>query len=227
MEKITESNLLRDNIMLMIGSGAVLYYIFQSLIVIRSLRPLDHMRNELVAISRGDGDLVSRLDVRRKDEIGQTAEAFNSLLDSFRTMVLNIQESASQVSASTDQLYTGSSEVRGASRQTSAIMEELAEGAERQLAVTESSMTHVKNMTAGVRQINMAALETAELSQGTHQLSFQGEQALTRTLQQMEQIQATTEQSAEAVRDLESKTAQIGMMGKPSLILLRVQVFWH
>ncbi|MBO2942718.1 methyl-accepting chemotaxis protein [Paenibacillus sp. F411] len=214
MADISSANLLRNEAMLVAGLIAIIYYMIQSRVLIASIKPLIRMKSELEDISRGGGDLVSRLEVRSRDEIGEVARAYNALLDSFRSMVLNIKDSAIQIAATSDQLFAGSSEIRDASRHTSSIMERLADGTSHQLEVSEASMGSLTDMAAGIGVIHHAAAHTSEVSSDAQVLSSEGEEAVKRTLQQMEEIRGRTNLSAEAVKELGSKAELIGLMGE-------------
>lgn len=211
--KIEKSGKVRNDILLMVGAAAILYYVIQSLMLLRSIRPLGQMVTQLSAIGEGGGDLVSRLDVRTKDEIGEVADAYNKLVEGFREMVLQVQESAYRVSDSTEQLKSTSKEIRDATRHTSEIMENLAAGVEAQLMDTEATSAVIGEMAGGMKQIAAAASETAELSGNTKRLALEGEQAVVHTLRQMEQIRNSVDQSALAVQELGNKAADIGAMG--------------
>ena len=210
---IEKSGKARNDILLTVGAAAILYYVIQSLMLLRSIRPLGQMVTQLSAIGEGGGDLVSRLDVRTKDEIGEVADAYNKLVEGFREMVLQIQESAYRVSDSTEQLKSTSKEIRDATRHTSEIMENLAAGVEAQLMDTEAASAVIGEMAGGMKQIAAVASETAELSGNTKRLALEGEQAVVHTLRQMEQIRNSVDQSALAVQELGNQAANIGAMG--------------
>jgi methyl-accepting chemotaxis protein len=60
--------------------------------------PLDHLRQGLRDIARGEGDLTRRLPVNGNDEVGQAAFVFNEMMSNFQQLVSQVRDAASQVS---------------------------------------------------------------------------------------------------------------------------------
>ena len=63
------------------------------------LKPIEKIGSALENIAQGDGDLTLRLEVPRKDEIGHVAESFNDFVIKIQSLILSIQESATQGTA--------------------------------------------------------------------------------------------------------------------------------
>jgi methyl-accepting chemotaxis protein len=79
-------------------------------------RPLDNLSNSLSEIARGEGDLTQRLEVRGNDEIGQTANSFNKMMENFCTLIRQIRDSASEVSTQSKELSSSAQRVASISR---------------------------------------------------------------------------------------------------------------
>lgn len=203
----------RNSIILGIGFIAVLYFWLSNLMLVRSIQPLNRMREQLLTIAEGGGDLVTRLDVRSKNEIKGVADAYNKLIEGFRNLVMQVQKAADQVADSTTMLKSSAEEIHQATQHTSGIMEELAAGVENQLKDSEATSAVVHEMAQGMNQISRSAQTTAELSQKTNQLAGEGELAIVHTLQEMENIRTIVTKSAEAVQRLGHKAESIGAMG--------------
>lgn len=70
----------------------------------RLLKDLFGLRDALTEIASGQGDLTRQLPVTARDEIGQTAEAFNRFIASLRTMFLEVRDNATQLNSGIDDL---------------------------------------------------------------------------------------------------------------------------
>lgn len=70
-------------------SVAVSFYIAASF-----TRPLNVMKTMLQEIAKGGGDLTRHIDIQGKDEIAETAQYFNSFIDSLRGMFAGITQEA-------------------------------------------------------------------------------------------------------------------------------------
>ncbi|OQY40259.1 MAG: hypothetical protein B6229_02135 [Spirochaetaceae bacterium 4572_7] len=63
------------------------------LLLLRSFlnRPLDRVKNRIVEIAEGEGDLTLNIDVQSRDEVGLVAESFNSFVQKLRMIIANIK----------------------------------------------------------------------------------------------------------------------------------------
>lgn len=212
-DSINKQATIQNVTVLVIGLAVVLYNIIQSLFLVRSISPLGQMREQLLKIAEGGGDLITQVNIRSKDEIGEVAGAYNKLNEGFRAIVLQVQDAAAQVAESTGMLKSSSEEIRQATQHTSGIMEELAAGVEDQLQDSEATSSVIIEMAGGMKQIAATAQITAELSSKTNELAGAGEQAIIHTMKQMENIRSSVAQSTDAVKALGQKAANIGVMG--------------
>ena len=119
------------------------------------------MSDQLLKIAEGGGDLVTRLQINTKDEIRDVADAYNKLVDGFRELVVQVQDTAGKVGIALRRDST-TEEIRQASHQTSGIMEELA--AENQLQDTEETTATVTDMAEGMKHIAHAAQDVFGLA---------------------------------------------------------------
>ena len=91
---ITERNIAIVVVLAGIGLSTLLGF----LLVRSVVTPIAEMRNVMTSTA-ADGDLMRRVNVQGKDEIGQAAEAFNSLLDSFSASIGKVSETAREVAS--------------------------------------------------------------------------------------------------------------------------------
>lgn len=213
-DQIAASSRFQNLIIMLVGAGAVVYFAIQGYLLTRSIRPLNQMSSQLLKIAEGGGDLVTRLHITTKDEIRDVADAYNKLVDGFRELVVQVQDTAGKVGIAASTLHSTTEEIRQASHQTSGIMEELAAGVENQLQDTEETTATVTDMAEGMKHIALAAQDVSGLAATANKLAADGEQALVHTLTQMEGIRTSVDQSAQSVRALGEKASNIGAMGQ-------------
>ncbi len=82
----TVLNLIIASIILIIFVVPVILLIANSIV-----GGINKLSTSLKGISKGEGDLSVRLDIRSKDEIGETAEYFNLTIDKIATLIRNIK----------------------------------------------------------------------------------------------------------------------------------------
>ncbi|KMU98348.1 chemotaxis protein, partial [Acinetobacter sp. VT 511] len=66
------------------------------------LRPIKRLQESARAVSKGD--LTVKMETGRKDEVGELAKYFERMVDNLRMMILGVQETTEQVSASSQEL---------------------------------------------------------------------------------------------------------------------------
>ncbi|KXS33762.1 MAG: Methyl-accepting chemotaxis sensory transducer [Candidatus Gallionella acididurans] len=121
----------RGVLIAMIGCGALLSVLL-GLSIIRGInRSVTELRGAMVKMS-ADGDLSARARVYSQDEIGQSATAFNGLIEGFANIIRKVlanadtvSSTAAQLSASSLQIAQGSQAQSEAAASTAAAVEQI------------------------------------------------------------------------------------------------------
>jgi methyl-accepting chemotaxis protein len=104
--------------------GTVLFIVLQLLgafYVGRSVfRPLRLLTETIDELSRGTGDLTSRIPVYRNDEFGKISKGFNEFVEKLQGIVISIKDSTGVVSAQKDELLSNTEESASASAEITA-----------------------------------------------------------------------------------------------------------
>ncbi|MDR3159068.1 MAG: methyl-accepting chemotaxis protein [Zoogloeaceae bacterium] len=161
-------------------------------------QPLDTLRNGLIDIARGEGDLTRQLTIESQDEIGQTAQVFNEMMANFAALVRQIAAAALQVSSKAHDLAENAEQVMRSSR----VQDEKsvqAAGAVEELA---ASITAIAQSAGHVRQ---QSEESREHTQA-------GNQSLEALLAEMSKVKATFGEMAHTVKDFVRNTEAIDAM---------------
>ncbi|NLA57421.1 MAG: methyl-accepting chemotaxis protein [Firmicutes bacterium] len=165
-----------------VAAGAVL----ASLIARGIVNPLITLRD--AAQKLATGDLTVTVDVKRRDELGELASAFNAMADELRGMVGRIDSSAQGIAASSQELSASTADV-GAS------VEEVAATA-NQFASTVETM-------------GMKAREMAQSAAEISAMAADGGEAVTRAMKEIEQLQKIISVLAGVVGGLGQRSAEI------------------
>ncbi|MGQ3478795.1 methyl-accepting chemotaxis protein [Paenibacillus sp. TY11] len=196
-----------------VGFLVIIYSIAQSIVLIRSIRPLHHMNEQLLEMSQGGGDLRSRLDITSKDEIGMIAGSYNKLIEGFRSIIVDAQDTARTLSVTAERVSVGTEEMNQANRHTSGVMEELAAGMEHQVDDITQTTDTVKEFAHELEHIAATSQQVYELSDSAAKDAEAGEQSIGQAMRQMEKVSESVGSSARAVRSLSEQAEQIGMIG--------------
>ncbi|SFN40205.1 methyl-accepting chemotaxis sensory transducer with Cache sensor [Formivibrio citricus] len=128
-----------------------------SLVLSRLLQGLFRLRDALIEISSGQGDLTRKLAVDSQDEIGQTASAFNRFIDSLRGMFIDVRES-------TVSLNTGVDSLDGVTRSMAEKSEQQTETLNATAATIEEITVSISHIADNAQQAEQTATKTGEIS---------------------------------------------------------------
>jgi methyl-accepting chemotaxis protein len=172
--------------------SVAIYLAFAGLVV----TPLGRLR---VATQRAAaGDLTERLSVRREDEIGAVARAFNTLLDNLHGLVTQIRETAAQIGSVSGQLS-------GASKQVSSGAQEQASSLEETAAALEQLAGTVKQNADNARQAN-------QLAAGSRDTAERGGQVVATTVAAMSEINRSSKKIADIITIIDEIAFQTNLL---------------
>ncbi|MFZ4536544.1 methyl-accepting chemotaxis protein [Propionivibrio sp.] len=120
--------------------------------------PLNELSSSLKEIARGEGDLTRRLNVRGNDEIGQTANSFNEMMENFCRIIQQVRDSAIKVSSQSQELSASAQRVASGSQMQSERSVQAASAVENM----ESSISSISKSTELVHQQSQESLKRAE-----------------------------------------------------------------
>ena len=161
-------------------------------------RPMDKLKNGLIDIARGEGDLTQRLEIKSQDEIGQTALVFNEVMENFAHLVRQVNDSALQVSGKAHELSIGAHQVMDSSR----VQDEKS----AQVAAT------VEELVTSIASIAQSTEHVRQQSQESRARVLVGNQRLEVLLTNMGEVKATFDEMANLVNDFMRNTDAINAM---------------
>ena len=169
-----------------LGSSLLVFLlvtIFASMLLKRMLNGLFLLKNAMVEIAQGDGDLTLRLPAKGRDEIALTARAFNSFVEKLNVLFKGLNSDASSVIADVNKANTLVLKVSESSQQIS--------------NASESNTAAVKQMMTSIGQI-------ADNARGVDHEIRRTSNELSNSSGQMNLLAKGMENTASSIRDLES-----------------------
>ena len=140
-------------------------------------------------------DFTVRIPIKRMDELGSSADAFNKLLDRLQGNLKSIAGGAHSVATAADAMSATAGQVATASTQQS-------EAASNMAATVEQ-------MTVSINQVADRAQETSHLAGESGKMASAGEKAIGQTAEDIADIATTVDQAAGLIHGLEQHSQQI------------------
>jgi methyl-accepting chemotaxis protein len=170
--------------------------LFVYLFITRSVTaPLEKVSHGLADIAEGEGDLTRRLEVEGKDEISETAEAFNVFMEKLQSIIREVKTSA-------DQVLTTSSSLAGASAM-------VAENSRQQSQDAYSMAAQVEIMTYNIDSVASQAEQVHDVSTQSSELSTHGGEVIHSAAAEMSKITVAVNESSTIIQDLGRQSDQI------------------
>ncbi len=160
--------------------------------------PLEKLTGGLRDIARGEGDLTRRLPVKGNDEVGQASAIFNEMMENFSRLVRQVGDSASQVSAQSQELSSAAHRVT--------------EGSHLQNAQSEQAAAAMENMLQSITSIAESAGHVNHQSQESLRRAAEGSSSLARLQREMEDVGQTVQLTANSVDEFVRSTEAISKM---------------
>ena len=182
--------------------AVVVFFIIKSII-----KPLKELKNKALTISKGD--LTEHIDVQSNDEIGQLGIAFNEMQGSLRSLVQQVEQNAEQVAASAEELTASAEHTTSATEHVSAVIQEVASSAEKQMNDVDKNAQVLAEVSAGVTRIEENSLKVSELALLTTTQAEIGGQAVTNTVNQMNFIHDSVEESNKMIQSLYENSKEV------------------
>ena len=166
-----------------------------SVIFVRSITtPLEILRHMIVSVA-GSNDFTQRATAEGKDEIAQTAHAFNQLLE-------NVQNSLHKVLVTAESIAVTSKKSSSASQQSAA-------SAETQSEAASSMAAAVEEMTVSITHINDSMHNMLSRARGAGDAANNGAIVISQSKIEMDKISNTVAIATTAIEKLSKESTSI------------------
>ncbi|OLZ75144.1 methyl-accepting chemotaxis protein, partial [Chromobacterium violaceum] len=181
-----------------VGIGALCVVILipvASLLLSRMLAGLGRLRNAMLEISQGEGDLTRRIQVTGQDEIAETATAFNRFIGQLQKMFIAVKEEAERVTGGVESVTDTVDKVAHDSRQIS--------------DVSSSNAATLEEITVSISHIADAAREADGLVNHTGQVSSESAHGMQQISQEMNSTVDAVKGLSAMLSSLDQRSQQI------------------
>ena len=200
-EAETLANAGRTLLILVTAGVITVLAIFGWRTLVRVLGPLVAMRRQMENISGAAGenaDLSMRLELQRNDEVGQAAQAFNRMMDTFESMVSQIRGSAEAIAASSRQIAAGN--------------ENLSQRTDQQAASLAETASSLEQITATVKQTADYADQAKDASGSVDDRARSAGDVAKRTTAAMSDIRQASEKITSIIKAIDDIAFQTNLL---------------
>nr|WP_298110669.1 methyl-accepting chemotaxis protein [uncultured Pseudomonas sp.] len=183
------------NTFIVIGAIALLLVLAAALLISLSIiRPLSALCAVISDVQQS-ADLTLRADVVGRDEVADTARAFNALLGHLQELIRHLAGAAAQLAT--------------ASEEMSAISTQVSHAATAQGDQTNMVATAIQQMSVAVQEVARNALSTAQTATDANQEARQGNELVQSNLKAIQGLSASVEKAGEVIDTLHSQSDEI------------------
>lgn len=182
-----------------------------SLFAARSIsRPVNQLA--VVAQQVAGGDLTQQAKVESRDEIGQLAASFNTMVAHLKALIRQINLNTEQLAASSEELTASAQQSAQAAEQVAVSITQVANGASEQMAASAETSAVVQQMAAGVEEMAASANQVAAQSAQAADKAQSGGIAVDQAVNQMTRIENAVSTSSTVITKLGEQSQEIGQI---------------
>ncbi len=160
-----------------------------------------------------EGDLsVESIKVKNKDEIGELADSFNTMIEGLRGVIRNVLDASGQVAASSQQLSASSEETTAASEEVATTINELAIGASKQAEDASHTSEVIHQMAKSIQNISENTNAVASISIDASKDANSGLEEARKAVEKIQRIKQVTQESSKDVKVLGNESVKIGQI---------------
>lgn len=178
-------------LMLLVVSFGVFFVILNY-----AYRPILALKNTVLDLSQGNGDLTRRLDVNTSDDLGQIAQAVNTFISNLQTMMIEVSQSSQLISDN----------IR--------LLKEQSESNEQVLAShameTTQVVTAMNEMSSTAESVAQSASQTAEFTRVTNDEAEQSKRVVASAVHSVADLISEVEAMANSIQSMNADSQKIG-----------------
>ncbi|MDH5731132.1 MAG: methyl-accepting chemotaxis protein [Gammaproteobacteria bacterium] len=162
---------------------------------LKILPPLYRLKDSLMELTDGSGDLTKRLPIRGTDEVGDIIDHFNSFIHLLHDLIKRVANSSMPLTTS--------------SRELAAVSEEARKGALEQEKETHNVASAVNQMSTAIAEVAKHASNTMEETENSNTKAANGHEIVNTTISSINSLASEVTRSAEVIQRLENHSNEI------------------
>lgn len=195
-------------------------------IIKKAMRPLDDVAMALEEMSKGEGDLTQKIEIKTHDEVGNVAGLFNQLIEQLGSMIKTIMNASDHIAHSSIEMTNSSGSLASVAQdqaasieETSSAMEEIKATIDSVFETTKAQATRagdnkilMEQLSEAINQINKTAQNANRMADDTYKYAIDGEQVLGKTVEGMKEINESSNRITDFVSIINDISDQINLL---------------
>jgi len=161
------------------------------------IKPLENMRRAIVTVAT-ENDFTNRAAVTTRDEAGQTALAFNQLIEQVQGSLREVLDNANQIASAAHQAADASQHV--------------SEASDNQSESASAMAAAIEQMTVSITHINESTRDALQRARDAGEAANSGAETIARTNREMAEIAKTAQSAGQNINDVNVQSSKISMM---------------
>lgn len=158
-------------------------------------RPILVLKETIVGLSQGNGDLTQRIAVTNSDDLGQISQGVNDFIANLQSLMLDIRDVTNNLNSNVDELENQSA------RNSSILQSHVQE--------TEQIVTAIEEMNSTADSMATDAANTAQLTHKANEASSSSKQTVSQAQQNVQQLVEDVSLSSTAVNNMAKESEEI------------------
>ena len=161
------------------------------------VKPLDSMRRAIVAVA-ANNDFTLRVPVTSRDEAGQTAQAFNQLIEQMQSSLREVLDNAARISS--------------AAHSAAEVARQVSDASDNQSESASAMAAAIEEMTVSITHINESTQDALRRAHEAGEAANSGAETISQTNVEMAEIAKTVQGAGKDINEVGVQSNKISMI---------------
>jgi len=197
---------LRNTIILLLIATVIVMTILSVMIARKIAKPM--IEGVTFAQAVAAGDMTGRLEIKSRDEIGDLADALNSMVAGLKDMIGKIRDTSSQVASAAGQISSNSAQLTRAAHSQASAAEETSTTMVQMAASIQTVASNADSLASNADEVSSSIQELGASSEQVAKSAEAMASSVTETSATIEQMTVSIEKVAKSAEDLASSVSE-------------------
>lgn len=171
-------------------------------------KPMNHLTKLAEKVANGNL-VIEKIRFKGKDEIFQLSESFYRMVDGLTALISRVVDNAQQLAASSEQLTSSAEETTKAAEHIVHSVESISTGSEQQSTLSHENAIATREISANIQSLAEGAVFMTNKAEESLQFTQEGSNLIDQTVINMQTISDSVENMDERIQLLNERSKQI------------------